>query len=171
MTKKWYKEREIVSFTHQNKTKRERQKMRPTTKTKRESTRQATRHTQSRSSLKQKVNYYLSNPMGGSNPRRAKETMLFTTKGNKNDHIIPLSTQRKKGRSCPTTNTKRERERVRPPSNDTHTKPFIATTKWGAEPSRVAQTPQPKAQSHASLKQKDNHHVPREKRMIISFDY
>ena len=105
--------------------------MRPTTKTKRESTRQATRHTQSRSSLKQKVNYYLSNPMGGSNPRRAKETMLFTTKGNKNDHIIPLSTQREKeiGWPCPTTNTKRQRAREYGRQATTHTKPSNTKTK------------------------------------------
>ena len=69
--------------------------------------------------------------MGGSNPRRAKETMLFTTKGNKNDHIIPLSIQREKeiGWPCPTTNTKRQRAREYGRQATTHTKPSNTKTK------------------------------------------
>ena len=89
--------------------------------------------------------------MGGSNPRPpSKRNNAVHHQGKKEWSYHLLSTQRKKGRSCPTTNTKRERERVRPPSNNTHAKPFITTTKWGAEPSRVAQTPQPKAYKESS---------------------
>jgi hypothetical protein len=57
--------------------------------------------------------------------------MLFTTKGNKNDHIIPLSTQREKeiGWPCPTTNTKIERAREYGHQATTHTRPSITKTK------------------------------------------
>jgi len=131
----------IVSFHHQNKTKRERkrererererERMRPTTKTNRERARakqqhthtqtQTHTHTQSHLPSKQKVNYYLSTRWGNrTHGRRAKETMPFITKGKKNDHIIPLSTQRERGRSCPTTNKEREGESTAAKQRHTH---------------------------------------------------
>ena len=141
--------------------------MRPTTKTKRESTRQATRHTQSRLSSIQKVNYYLSNPMGGSNPRPpSKRNNAVHHQGKKNDHIIPLSTQREreKGRPCPTTNTKRQRAGEYGRQATTHTQ------SRSSPQLNEGQNPVGWLKPH-NLKHTKNHHVPRGKRMIISFDY
>ena len=154
--------------------------MRPTTKTNRERARAKQQHTHTDTHTHTRKVIYLQNkkwiiisaPDGEIEPTAAEQKKQCRSSPRGKRMIISFHYQHKEregDRVQPP--TKRERERVRPPSNDTHTKPFIATTKWGAEPSRVAQTPQPKAQSHASLKQKDNHHVPREKRMIISFDY
>ena len=129
--------------------------MRPTTKTKRERARAKQQHThthtQSHLPSKQKVNYS-QHPMGGSNPRPpSKRNNAVHHQGKKewSYHSI-INTKKEREIVSNHQHKERERERVRPPSNNTHAKPFITTTKWGAEPSRVAQTPQPKAYKESS---------------------
>ena len=166
------KKRMIVSFHHQNKTKRGRERRCAPPPKQKERARAKQQDTHKVVYLQYKKWIVISATRWGARThgRRAKVTMLFTTKGKKLTlHHSIIKTKRKREDVFHHHQNKMRESTGQAPT--AHTKPFITTTKWGGRTQSGGSNPATQStKSHAS---------PNKKRfimyqgeiIIISFDY